>query len=77
MIIGRREGPMLWLRTLLFKLIVPGTVLSLAPLALLACGVGPSLKLGPARRVGLLPLGLGLQSDARPRPGRVKTTSIS
>ncbi|MBV9514091.1 MAG: isoprenylcysteine carboxylmethyltransferase family protein [Mycobacteriaceae bacterium] len=51
---------MLWVRTLVFTLVVPGTVLALAPLALLASGVGPTLQLGPARWVGLLPLGSGL-----------------
>jgi len=51
---------MLWLRTLVFTLIVPGTVLVLVPVALLASGVGPVLQLGPARWVGLLPLGTGL-----------------
>lgn len=51
---------MLWLRTLVFTLVVPGTVLALAPLALLASGVGPTLRLGPARWVGLLPSGSGL-----------------
>jgi protein-S-isoprenylcysteine O-methyltransferase Ste14 len=51
---------MLWLRTALFTLLVPGTVLVLVPAALLATGLGPSLNLGPVRWVGLLPLTLGL-----------------
>jgi len=51
---------MLWLRTLLFTVLVPGTVLVLVPLALLASGAGPTLPLGPGRWVGILPLGLGL-----------------
>src|SRR5688572_22852946 len=50
---------MLWLRTALFTLLVPGTVLVLVPAALLATGRGPSLDLGPARWVGLLPIALG------------------
>ena len=37
---------MLWLRTALFTLVVPGTVLVLVPGALLASGFGPSLGLG-------------------------------
>jgi protein-S-isoprenylcysteine O-methyltransferase Ste14 len=51
---------MLWLRTALFTLLVPGTVLVLAPVALLATGLGPHLNLGPARWIGILPLALGL-----------------
>jgi protein-S-isoprenylcysteine O-methyltransferase Ste14 len=51
---------MLWLRTGLFTLLVPGTVLVLVPVALLATGLGPTLSLGPARWVGLVPLALGL-----------------
>jgi protein-S-isoprenylcysteine O-methyltransferase Ste14 len=51
---------MLWLRTVVFTLIVPGTVLALLPAALLAIGLGPFFDLGPARWVGLLPLVLGL-----------------
>jgi protein-S-isoprenylcysteine O-methyltransferase Ste14 len=50
---------MLWLRTALFTLLVPGTVLVLVPAVLLATGLGASLNLGPARWVGLLPLGAG------------------
>jgi len=51
---------MLWLRTLLFTLIVPGSVMVFAPAALLAAGVGPGLGLGPARWLGLPPLAAGL-----------------
>ena len=60
--LGRRgaETGMLWLRTLLFTLLVPGSVLVLVPIALLASGVGSTLRLGPARWVGLPPLVLGL-----------------
>ena len=51
---------MLWLRTALFTLLVPGTVLVLIPAGLLATGLGPSFTLGPARWVGLVPLALGV-----------------
>jgi protein-S-isoprenylcysteine O-methyltransferase Ste14 len=51
---------MLWWRTILFTLIVPGTVLVAVPAALLASRLGPALPLGAARWVGLLPLVLGL-----------------
>jgi protein-S-isoprenylcysteine O-methyltransferase Ste14 len=51
---------MLWLRTLLFTLLVPGTVLVFVPLALVGSGFGPTLQLGAFRWVGLLPMGLGL-----------------
>jgi protein-S-isoprenylcysteine O-methyltransferase Ste14 len=51
---------MLWLRTLVFTVLVPGTVLGLVPFAILAGGIGTSLWLGPVRWLGLLPLGLGL-----------------
>jgi protein-S-isoprenylcysteine O-methyltransferase Ste14 len=56
---------MLWLRTLLFTLLVPGSVLVLVPAALIAGGVGPPLHLGPARWVGILPLALGLVAILR------------
>jgi len=51
---------MLWLRTALFTLVVPGTVLVFVPVALLVGGLGPSLHLGPARWAGVLPIALGL-----------------
>jgi protein-S-isoprenylcysteine O-methyltransferase Ste14 len=51
---------MLWLRTLLFTLIVPGTVLALVPFGLLAAGGSPALHLGAVRWSGLLPVGFGL-----------------
>jgi protein-S-isoprenylcysteine O-methyltransferase Ste14 len=50
----------LWLRTLLFTMLVPGTVLVLVPYALRASGIGWPLHLGPARWIGLLPLVSGL-----------------
>lgn len=56
---GREEPRMLWLRTALFTLVVPGTVLVLAPVGLIASGFGPSLGLGWARWAGALPLALG------------------
>jgi protein-S-isoprenylcysteine O-methyltransferase Ste14 len=51
---------MLWMRTLAFTLIVPGTVLVLIPVGLLVTGIGPPRHVGPFRWVGLLPLGSGL-----------------
>jgi protein-S-isoprenylcysteine O-methyltransferase Ste14 len=50
---------MLWLRTALFTLLVPGTVLVVVPVGLLATGLGPSLHLGPARWVGIVPIAMG------------------
>src|SRR5215217_2788647 len=50
---------MLWLRTALFTLIVPGTVLVFVPAALLV-GFGSRLDLGLARWIGLAPLVVGL-----------------
>jgi len=44
---------MLWLRTLLFTLLVPGTVLGLVPFALVAIGWGPRFDLGAAHLTGL------------------------
>jgi protein-S-isoprenylcysteine O-methyltransferase Ste14 len=51
---------MLWLRTALFTLLIPGAVLGLVPLALLAGGFGPALRLGHARWAGLVPFAVGL-----------------
>jgi len=51
---------MLWFRTVLFTILVPGTVLVLVPLALVASGLGPRLDFGPARYSGLVPLLAGL-----------------
>lgn len=51
---------MLWLRTAVFTILIPGTVLVFAPAALVASGVGPRFDLGPARYVGLVPLLAGL-----------------
>lgn len=51
---------MLWLRTALFTILVPGTVLVFVPAALVISGVGPRFDLGPARYAGPVPLLLGL-----------------
>ncbi len=51
---------MLWLRTLLFTILVPGTELVLIPLVVVARGLGPRIGLDPARYAGLVPLAVGL-----------------
>ena len=51
---------MLWLRTVLFTLLVPGTELVLLPLVVVLLGLGPRLELGPAKYSGLVPLLIGL-----------------
>lgn len=51
---------MLWLRTLLFTILVPGAELVLIPLVVVLLGLGPRLELGPARYAGLVPLLVGL-----------------
>lgn len=43
---------MLWLRTLLFTILVPGTVLGLVPFVLVRSGWGPRLDLGAAHLIG-------------------------
>jgi protein-S-isoprenylcysteine O-methyltransferase Ste14 len=43
---------MLWLRTVLFTLLIPGTVLGVIPFALVASGWGPRIDLGSARLLG-------------------------
>ena len=55
-----RRARMLWLRTLLFTILVPGTELVLIPLVVVYFGVGPCFELGPARYSGLVPLLVGL-----------------
>jgi protein-S-isoprenylcysteine O-methyltransferase Ste14 len=47
---------MLWLRTVLFTLLVPGTVLGLVPLALIASTLWPRFDLGAAHLLGFAPL---------------------
>jgi protein-S-isoprenylcysteine O-methyltransferase Ste14 len=47
---------MLWWRTILFTILVPGTELVLLPLIVVVLGLGPRLEIGPARYLGLAPL---------------------
>lgn len=51
---------MLWLRTVVFTILVPGTELVLLPLVVVLLELGPRLELGPARYSGLVPLLVGL-----------------
>jgi protein-S-isoprenylcysteine O-methyltransferase Ste14 len=51
---------MLWLRTVLFTILVPGTELVVIPLVVVLWDLGPRLELGPARYAGLVPLLVGL-----------------
>lgn len=51
---------MLWLRTVLFTILVPGTELVLIPLVVVYFDLGPRLELGAARYLGLGPLLVGL-----------------
>ncbi|MBN9523657.1 isoprenylcysteine carboxylmethyltransferase family protein [bacterium] len=51
---------MLWLRTILFTILVPGTELVLLPLVVVYLGLGPRIEPGPARYAGLVPLLAGL-----------------
>src|SRR5262245_25865997 len=51
---------MLWLRTALFTILVPGTELVLIPLVVVLLGLGPRLALGPASYSGVVPLLAGL-----------------
>jgi protein-S-isoprenylcysteine O-methyltransferase Ste14 len=51
---------MLWLRTVLFTILLPGTELVLIPLAVVLLGIGPRLELGLARYAGVVPLLAGL-----------------
>jgi protein-S-isoprenylcysteine O-methyltransferase Ste14 len=51
---------MLWLRTVLFTILVPGTELVLLPLVVVHLELGPRIELGPARYSGLVPLLVGL-----------------
>jgi len=51
---------MLWLRTVLFTILVPGTELVLVPLVVVLLDIGPRLEMGPARYLGLVPLLVGL-----------------
>ena len=51
---------MLWVRTVLFTILVPGTELVLLPLVVVFLRLGPRLDLGPERYLGLVPLLVGL-----------------
>jgi protein-S-isoprenylcysteine O-methyltransferase Ste14 len=51
---------MLWLRTVLFTILLPGTELVLLPLVVVLLALGPRLELGLARYLGLVPLLVGL-----------------
>ena len=50
----RRRIYMLWLRTVLFTLLVPGTVLGLVPFALIATNWRPRFDLGAAHLIGIM-----------------------
>ena len=56
---------MLWLRTVLFAVLVPGAELVLVPLVVVLWDLGPRLGLGPARYAGLVPLAAGVVIIAR------------
>jgi protein-S-isoprenylcysteine O-methyltransferase Ste14 len=51
---------MLWLRTILFTILVPGTELVLLPLVVVHWDLGPRIEVGPVRYSGLVPLLVGL-----------------
>jgi protein-S-isoprenylcysteine O-methyltransferase Ste14 len=51
---------MLWLRTALFTLLVPGTVLGLVPLALISTSWWPRFNLGAAHLIGSMFLTIGV-----------------
>jgi protein-S-isoprenylcysteine O-methyltransferase Ste14 len=51
---------MLWLRTALFTLLVPGTVLGLVPFVLIATNRGPRFNLGAAHLTGTMLLMAGV-----------------
>jgi protein-S-isoprenylcysteine O-methyltransferase Ste14 len=51
---------MLWLRTILFTLLIPGTVLGLIPFAFIARGWGPGFDLGAAHLLGFILLAPGI-----------------
>jgi protein-S-isoprenylcysteine O-methyltransferase Ste14 len=51
---------MLWLRTVVFAVLVPGTELVLIPLVVVYFDLGPRVELGLARYTGLVPLLVGL-----------------
>ena len=51
---------MLWLRTVLFTILVPGTELVLVPCVAVYFDVGPRFQSGLVRYLGLVPLGIGV-----------------
>ena len=51
---------MLWARTLLFTILVPGSVMGLVPFLLVKSDIGPHVPLGAAKYFGLAPLLAGL-----------------
>jgi protein-S-isoprenylcysteine O-methyltransferase Ste14 len=51
---------MIWLKALLFTIVVPGTTLVLVPHWILTSGAGGHLPLGAFRWLGLLPLLVGI-----------------
>ncbi len=51
---------MLWLRTVVFTILVPGTEFVLVPLVVVHLDLGPRTELGPVRYLGLVPLLVGL-----------------
>ena len=51
---------MLWWRTVLFTIWVPGTELVLLPLVVVGLGLGPRLDFGAGRYLGFVPLSAGL-----------------
>src|SRR5580765_3029782 len=51
---------MIWWRTVLFTILVPGTELVLLPLVVVGLRLGQRLDFGPGRYLGLVPLSAGL-----------------
>jgi protein-S-isoprenylcysteine O-methyltransferase Ste14 len=61
----KRRLRMLWLRTVLFTVLVPGTELVLVPWVVVGLDVGPRLPLGPVRYLGLVPVLIGVVAILR------------
>ncbi len=66
---------MLWLRTVVFTILVPGTELVLLPLVVVVLGLGPRLELGLARYCGLAPISFAVGAGRRPRTTRRASSS--